>query len=124
MPRLNLRHASHTQAEQFPDGTTTIKRQLIMGKVSVEPQPEVLRRQAMLASGKRMEKKTSAKLALLRALRAGSLMASSAESVGRFWLRKFSELMKQSDLNVFKRLKAIGFSHGQFGFVVEALHNT
>ena len=50
--------------------------------------------------------------------------ASSAESVGRFWLRKFSELMKQSDLNVFKRLKAIGFSHGQFGFVVEALHNT
>ena len=46
--------------------------------------------------------------------------ASSAESVGRFWLRKFSELMKQSALNVFKRLKAIGFSHGQFGFVVEA----
>jgi len=47
--------------------------------------------------------------------------ASSAESVGRFWLRKFSELVKQGDLDIFKRLKAIGFSHGQFRFVVEVL---
>ena len=53
-----------------------------------------------------------------------NVQASSAESVGRFWLRKFSELMKQGDLDVFKRLEAIGFSHSQFGFVVEALHNT
>jgi len=50
--------------------------------------------------------------------------ASSAESVGRFWFRKFAELVKQGDLNVFERLKAIGFSHGQFRFVVETLHDT
>ena len=83
--RMLRRYTQNASAAQLPIlpncpnvraglGTTTIKRQLIMGKVSVEPQPEVLRRQAMLASGKRMEKKTSAKLALLRALRAGSLM--------------------------------------------------
>lgn len=44
--------------------------------------------------------------------------------MGRFWLRKLSKLVKQGDLDVFKRLEAIGFSHGQFRFVVEALHNT
>ena len=42
--------------------------------------------------------------------------------MGRFWLRKFSELLKQGDLDVFKRLKAIGLSHGQFRCVGEALH--
>ena len=47
--------------------------------------------------------------------------ASSAESVGRFRLGKFSELMKQCDLDGFKLFEAIRFSHGQFGFVVEAL---
>ena len=49
--------------------------------------------------------------------------ASSAESVGRFGLGKFSELMKQCDLNGFKLFEAVRFSHGQFGFVVEAFDN-
>lgn len=50
--------------------------------------------------------------------------ASSAESVGRFGLGKFSELMKQCDLNGFKLFETVRLSHSQFCFVVEALNNT
>lgn len=50
-------------------------------------------------------------------------IASSAEFVGGFGLGKFSELMKQCDFNGFKLFEAVRFSHGQFGFVVEAFDN-
>ena len=43
--------------------------------------------------------------------------------MGCFGLGKFSELMKQRDLDGFKLFEAVRLSHGQFGFVVEALDN-
>jgi hypothetical protein len=44
--------------------------------------------------------------------------ASSAEFVGEFWLGEGSEGVIQRDLRGFKRTEAVGFSGGQFGFVV------
>ncbi len=52
-----------------------------------------------------------------------ALSASLAESVGEFRLGKFAKGVKQDDFDALFGAKAIGLSHGQFGFVVKALHN-
>ncbi len=49
--------------------------------------------------------------------------ASSVESVGEFWLGKLSEHMIQGEFSHSERAKPVGFSHGDFGFVVEPLDN-
>ncbi len=49
--------------------------------------------------------------------------ASSVESVGEFWLGKLSEHMIQGEFSYSECSKPVGFSHGDFGFVVEPLDN-
>jgi len=56
--------------------------------------------------------------------RSVSKLASSAEFVGSFWLRKVAKLMIQCDRNGFYVLETVRFSHGQFRFFVEPLNNT
>ena len=51
-----------------------------------------------------------------------TLYASSAESVGKFWLGKAAESVKEGDLHALFGTKAICFSDGQFRFVVQTLH--
>ena len=46
---------------------------------------------------------------------------SSVESVGEFWLGKLSKNMIQGEFSHSEGSKAVGFSHGDFGFVVETL---
>ncbi len=47
--------------------------------------------------------------------------ASSAESVGHFWIRKVAKGMKQGDFDSLKDPKTKGFSGSEFCFVVETL---
>ena len=54
----------------------------------------------------------------------GLFWASLAESMGESRLGKFTQSVKEGDLDALFGAKAIGLSHGQFGFVVEALHST
>jgi hypothetical protein len=46
---------------------------------------------------------------------------SSAESVGGFWLRQIAKSVIWSEFCDVKGAESVGFSHGEFGFVVEAL---
>ena len=48
---------------------------------------------------------------------------SSVESVGEFWLGKLSKNMVQGEFSHSESSKAVGFSHGNFGLVVETLDN-
>ena len=49
---------------------------------------------------------------------AAYFVASSAEFVGGFWLGKGSKCVIQRGFNAFVGAKAVGFSGGQFRFVV------
>ena len=51
-------------------------------------------------------------------------MASSAESVGGFWLGQVAKLMIEREFDGLELAKAIGFSHGQFGLVIESLDDS
>ena len=52
------------------------------------------------------------------------IFASSEESVGDVGLRQSAKRMIQRDFGDVEGAKAVGFSHGQFGFVVETLDHT
>ena len=41
--------------------------------------------------------------------------------MGELWLGQFAKGMIERDLHHAKRSEAIGFSHGDFGFVIQAL---
>ena len=49
----------------------------------------------------------------------GVIFASSEKSVGDVRLRQFAKRMIQRDFRDVEGAKAVGFSHGQFGLVVE-----
>src|SRR5713101_5035150 len=49
------------------------------------------------------------------------LTDSSVESVGEFWLWELSKNMIQGQFSDSEGSKPVGFSHGDFGFVVETL---
>ena len=51
-------------------------------------------------------------------------MASSKESMGDVGLRQFAKRMIQRGFRDVEGTEAVGFSHGQFGLVVEALDHT
>ena len=52
------------------------------------------------------------------------IRASSEESVGDVRFRQFAKCMIQCDFRDVEGSEAVGFSHGQFGPVVEALDHT
>jgi hypothetical protein len=43
--------------------------------------------------------------------------------MGDVWLRQFAKCMIERDFHDVEGPEAVGFSHGQFGLVVEALDN-
>ena len=49
--------------------------------------------------------------------------ASSVKSVGEFWLGKLAKHVIQGEFSDFEGSKPVGFSHGHFDLVVEALDN-
>ena len=49
------------------------------------------------------------------------LLDSSEESVGEFWLGKLAKRMIERKFSDSEGSKAVGFSHGDFGFVVQTL---
>src|SRR5271169_4016998 len=52
-----------------------------------------------------------------------SIYASSKESVGDIRFRQFAKCMIQGDFCHMEGAEAVGFSHGQFGLVVETLND-
>src|SRR5712692_4307052 len=58
-----------------------------------------------------------------RPIHPANFLASSVESVGEFWLGKLPENMIQRKFSDSEGSKPVGFSHGDFGFVVETLDN-
>ena len=50
--------------------------------------------------------------------------ASSVESVGKLRLRQLAKCMIQCDFRNPKGAESVGFSQGEFGFIVEALHDS
>src|SRR6202049_1656640 len=52
-----------------------------------------------------------------------SFPGSSVESVGKFGLGKLAKGVVEGEFGYPEGPKAIRFSHGDFGFVIQALHN-
>jgi len=52
------------------------------------------------------------------------IFASSAESVGAFWLGEIAEVVQESQLRHFERSETIRLSRHQFHLVIEPLHRT
>jgi hypothetical protein len=53
-----------------------------------------------------------------------AVLPSSVKSVGELWLGQLPKSVIQREFSHSKGPKAVGFSYGDFGLVVEALDNT